>query len=201
MPKLTFFYGTMASGKTCKLLQDAHNLRHHGKRVYLLTAKIDTRSGQGMIRSRIGIEAKAETYTHDENLFEKIRREHAIAPIERVMVDEAQWLSRDQAWQLSDIVDELGIGVCCYGLRSDFRGNLFEGSAALMALADEMLENTGVCHTGAKATMVARFDADGRAVTEGPQILVGGEESYKALSRSAWKAEIRAGMALERLLA
>ncbi len=193
MKTLTYVYGTMTSGKTTQLLSEAHNLRLHGKRIYLLTASIDSRSGVGMIRSRIGISSEAETYVAGEDLFAKILVEHLAKPIERVMVDEAQWLSRDQVWQLSDIVDELGIGVTCYGLRSDFRGDLFEGSAALMSLADEMRENTGVCATGEKATMVARMDGAGNATTEGPQVLVGGEETYAAMSRKAWKAAIAKG--------
>lgn len=192
---LIFNYGTMSSAKSSMLLTEAYNFRLHGKRVYLLTAAIDTRSGKGVIKSRIGIQAEAETYSPDEDLYAKISAAHAAEPIERIMVDEAQWLSRDQVWQLSDIVDELGIGVSCYGLRVDFRGNLFEGSAALMAIADDLRENTGVCATGAKATMVVRYGPDGLATIEGPQVLVGGDETYAAMSRKAWKEAVDAGIA------
>ena len=151
MATLTFFHGTMTSGKTTALLQEAHNLRAHGLNAFLLTAAMDSRSGFGVIRSRIGIEARAETYVAGEDLLARIRAAHALHPVIRVLVDEAQWLSRDQVWQLSDVVDELGIEVSCYGLRSDFRGELFTGSAALMAIADHLIEMTGICANCSKA--------------------------------------------------
>ena len=194
MATLTFFHGTMTSGKTTALLQEAHNLRAHGLSAFLLTAAMDSRSGFGVIRSRIGIQAEAETYAAGEDLFVRLRAAHALHPIARVLVDEAQWLSRDQVWQLSDVVDDLGIEVSCYGLSSDFRGELFTGSSALMAIADQLTEMTGICTSGGKATMVARIGPDGQAQLEGPQILVGGEESYQALSRKRWKEKIRQSM-------
>ena len=192
MSRLTFHYGAMTSGKTTALLQEAYNFRSHGLNPYLLTACNDTRSGPGMVRSRIGIESKAETFAPDTNILDQIRAAHLSMPIHAVFVDEAQFLSRVQVWQLSDVVDQLGIQVSAYGLRSDFKGELFEGSAALMALADVLTENTGVCATGEKATMVVRLDADGRAMIDGPQVLVGGEETYMAVSRKAWKARVQA---------
>jgi thymidine kinase len=195
MSQLIFVHGTMTSGKTTALLQEAHNFSLHGLHAHLMTAAIDTRSGRGMIRSRIGISAEAASFAPGDDLFAAISAANAIRPIDVVMVDEAQFLSRDQAWQLSDVVDDLGIRVACYGLRSDFRGALFEGSAALMALADELREHTGVCASGAKATMVARIGADGRAMVDGPQVLVGGEETYVAMSRRAWKAAVREALA------
>lgn len=188
---LTFVHGTMTSGKTTALLQEAHNLRMHGRRALLLTAQADTRSGAGVIRSRIGIDAEAETFSPGEDLFRKIRDLHEVSPIFAVMVDEAQWLQRDQVWQLSDVADDLGIRVTAYGLRSDFLGRLFEGSSALMALADHLHEITGVCPSGDRATMVVRVDTKGRALTEGPQTLVGGEDHYVAVSRREWKARVR----------
>ena len=194
MSQLTFIHGTMTSGKTTALLQEAHNFRLHHLNPYLLTASIDTRSGIGMIRSRIGISAEAETFCNKEDLFRKIKTAHVQKKIDIVMVDECQFLTHDQVWQLSDIVDDLGIRVMCYGLRSDFRGVLFEGSATLMAIADELREHTGVCATGAKATMVARLNAKGEALVDGPQVLVGGEETYVAMSRPAWKKVVRAAM-------
>jgi thymidine kinase len=195
MSQLIFVHGTMTSGKTTALLQEAHNFALHGLHAHLMTAAIDTRSGRGMIRSRIGISAEAASFAPGDDLFAAISAANAIRPIDVVMVDEAQFLSRDQAWQLSDVVDDLGIRVACYGLRSDFRGALFEGSAALMAIADELREHTGVCASGAKATMVARLDAEGHAVVEGPQVMVGGEETYVAMSRKSWKAAVRQSMA------
>lgn len=195
MSQLIFVHGTMTSGKTTALLQEAHNFALHGLNAHLITAAIDTRSGRGVIRSRIGISAEAASFAPGDDLFAAISAANAIRPIDVVMVDEAQFLSRDQAWQLSDVVDDLGIRVACYGLRSDFRGALFEGSAALMAIADELREHTGVCASGAKATMVARLDAEGHAVVEGPQVMVGGEETYVAMSRRAWKAAVRQSLA------
>ena len=194
MSQLTFVHGTMTSGKTTALLQEAHNFCLHGLHAFLLTAAIDTRSGEGTIRSRIGISAPAATFAPGEDLLARVTALHALRPVDIVMVDECQFLSREQVWQLSDVVDDLGIRVMCYGLRSDFRGQLFEGSAALMAIADELREVTGVCATGAKATMVARLDAEGRAMTDGPQVLVGGEETYVAMSRPAWKKAVRAAL-------
>ncbi|MFG6572022.1 thymidine kinase [Sulfitobacter sp. 1A13353] len=194
MSKLTFVYGTMTSGKTTALLQEAHNFRLHGLNAHLLTAAGDTRSGRGMIRSRIGISAEADVFGPGDDLAQRLSDLHAQQPIDAVFCDEAQFLSRDQVWQLSDIVDDLGIRVDCFGLRSDFRGALFEGSAALMALADVLTENTGVCASGAKAMMVARLGPDGRAMVDGPQVMVGGEETYLAVSRAAWKERIRASM-------
>lgn len=194
MSKLTFVYGTMTSGKTTALLQEAHNFRMHGMHAHLITAAGDTRSGCGMIRSRIGISAEAETFAPGDDLCQRLTALHARTPIDAVFCDEAQFLSRDQVWQLSDLVDDLGIPVNCFGLRSDFRGALFEGSATLMALADVLTENTGVCASGAKAMMVARLGPDGQAMTCGPQVMVGGEETYLAVSRAAWKERIRASL-------
>ncbi len=194
MSKLTFVYGTMTSGKTTALLQEAHNFRLHGLNAHLLTAAGDTRSGSGVIRSRIGISAEADVFTPSDDLGQRLANLHARTPIDAVFCDEAQFLSRDQVWQLSDLVDDLGIQVSCFGLRSDFRGSLFEGSATLMALADVLTENTGVCASGAKAMMVARLGPDGRAMIDGPQVMVGGEETYVAVSRASWKERIRASM-------
>jgi thymidine kinase len=191
MSKLTFNYGTMTSGKTTALLQDAYNFRSHRMNAYLMTARGDTRSGLGMIRSRIGISAEASVFQAGEDVFAKISKAHASKPIDAVYVDEAQFLSRDQVWQLSDVVDELNIPVSAYGLRSDFRGDLFEGSAALMSLADVLSENTGICSSGDKATMVVRMDQNGQAMIDGPQVMVGGEETYEAVCRREWKERLR----------
>lgn len=198
MAELVFFHGTMTSGKTTSLLQDAHNYKTHGHTPLLLTALIDSRSGAGLIRSRIGISSPAETFSAGENLFDKVKAFANQGPLIGVLVDEAQWLSRDQVFQLSDVVDELGIGVSAYGLKVDFKGDLFPGSAALMALADRLQEITGICRSGAKATMVARLGPDGLATLNGPQILVGGEETYVAMSRREWKAAVAEGQAARR---
>jgi thymidine kinase len=197
MAKLTYVHGTMTSGKTTELLQEAYNFRQIGQTPYLLTATIDTRSGKGKIKSRIGIEADAETFKPGEDLFVKIKEAHRAQRLKVVMVDECQFLSKDQVWQLSDVVDELGIRVVCYGLKSDFKAELFEGSAALLALADEITERTGTCRCGEKATMVARIDGKGHAIIDGPQVQVGGEESYAAMSRKEWKRAVRLSQAVE----
>ena len=136
-------------------------------------------------------EAEAHTFAADEDLFAKIKAAHRESPIHTVMCDEAQFLSVDQVWALSDVVDDLGIDVRCYGLVSDFRGDQFDGSRTLISLADSLIENTGICPTGAKATMVLRMGPDGKALVDGPQVLVGGEETYLAVSRKEWKRRVR----------
>jgi thymidine kinase len=183
MAKLYFHYSTMNAGKSTLLLQASHNYRERGMGTYLLTANFDERAGKGRIASRIGIEAPADTYATGTDLFEMVRARLEAGPCACVLVDEAQWLSRAQVWQLARAVDDLGVPIMCYGLRVDFRGELFPGSAALLALADEMREVRTICWCGAKATMVIRVDADGRAVTEGAQVEVGGNDRYVSLCR------------------
>ena len=183
MAKLHFHYSTMNAGKSTLLLQASYNYRERGMQTYLLTADFDERGGRGRIASRLGIEAPADTYGGESDLFDMIAARLTAGPCACVMVDEAQWLSRAQVWQLARAVDDLGIPVMAYGLRVDFRGELFPGSAALLALADEMREVRTICHCGRKATMVIRVDAEGLAVTEGAQVEVGGNERYVSLCR------------------
>ncbi|MEM1101599.1 MAG: thymidine kinase [Pseudomonadota bacterium] len=183
MAKLYFHYSTMNAGKSTLLLQASHNYVERGMATYLLTANFDDRAGAGHIGSRIGIGAEADTYTRDEDLFTKIAARLAQGPCHCVFVDEAQWLSRDQVWQLARAVDDLGVPIMCYGLRVDFRGELFPGSAALLAIADEMREVRTICHCGKKATMVVRLGPDGKALKDGPQVQVGGNETYVSLCR------------------
>lgn len=184
MAKLYFNYSTMNAGKSTLLLQASYNYIERGMQTYLLTANFDDRAGDvGIIGSRIGIEAKADIYDQTTDIFEIIQDRLAQGPCACVLVDEAQWLTREQVWQIARAVDDLGIPVMCYGLRVDFRGELFPGSAALLALADEMREVRTICHCGRKATMVIRTDADGHALTEGAQIEVGGNERYVSLCR------------------
>ena len=184
MAKLYFNYSTMNAGKSTLLLQASYNYLERGMQTYLLTANFDDRAGDvGVIGSRIGIEAKADIYDQTTDIFEIIQDRLAQGPCACVLVDEAQWLTREQVWQIARAVDDLGIPVMCYGLRVDFRGELFPGSAALLALADEMREVRTICHCGRKATMVIRTDADGRALTEGAQIEVGGNDRYVSLCR------------------
>lgn len=190
MAKLYFHYSTMNAGKSTLLLQASHNYRERGMQTYLLTAQLDDRAGRGRIASRIGIGQEADTYAPDTDLFERIGARLAQGPVACVFVDEAQFLTPDQVWQLARAVDDLGMPVMCYGLRVDFRGELFPGSAALLALADEMREVRTICHCGRKATMVVRRGPDGRAVRDGAQIQIGGNETYVSLCRRHWREEI-----------
>lgn len=190
MAKLYFHYSTMNAGKSTILLQAAHNYRERGMVPYLLTAQFDNRAGAGRIASRIGIGDAADTFAPGEDLFARIAQRLGMGPCACVFVDEAQFLEDAQVWQLARAVDDLGVPVMCYGLRVDFRGRLFPGSQALLALADEMREVRTICHCGRKATMVVRRDADGRAQTDGAQIQIGGNETYEALCRRHWREAV-----------
>ncbi|MBB3993289.1 thymidine kinase [Sulfitobacter undariae] len=188
MAKLYFNYSTMNAGKSTVLLQAAHNYRERGMVPYLMTAQLDNRAGEGRIASRIGIGQDADTYHSDENLYEKITKRLESGPCACIFIDEAHFLSDAQVWDLAQAVDDLGVPVMCYGLRVDFRGQLFPGSAALLALSDEMREIRTICHCGKKATMVVRQDASGTVAREGAQVQIGGNESYVSLCRRHWRA-------------
>ncbi len=187
MAKLYFHYSTMNAGKSTLLLQASYNYRERGMKTYLMTARLDTRAGAGRIASRIGIAAEADRFDPGEDLFAKIARRLDQGPVACIFVDEAQFLEKEQVWQLAGAVDDLGVPVMCYGLRVDFRGELFPGSAALLALADEMREARTICHCGKKATMVVRRAADGTVVTSGDQVQIGGNETYLSLCRRHWR--------------
>ncbi len=187
MPKLFFNYSTMNAGKSTVLLQASHNYRENGMETYLLTARFDDRAGQGRIASRIGIGAEADTFNTDTDLFETIKTRLAKSRVACVFVDEAQFLTKAQVWQLAHAVDDLSVPVMCYGLRVDFRGELFPGSAALLAIADEMREVRTICFCGKKATMVVRKDDQGRVLTDGDQVQIGGNETYVSLCRKHWR--------------
>ncbi|MQY43303.1 thymidine kinase [Epibacterium sp. SM1969] len=191
MAKLYFHYSTMNAGKSAMLLQASHNYRENNMQTYLLTAAVDDRSGQGQIASRIGIAAEADTFAPEDDLFQRIQAVAAEQALAAIFIDEAQFLSDAQVWQLSEVVDELNVPVLCYGLRVDFRGKLFPGSAALLALADEMREVRTICHCGKKATMVVRKDETGRVLTDGEQVQIGGHESYVSLCRRHWKEAMK----------
>ncbi|MCY4180890.1 MAG: thymidine kinase [Litoreibacter sp.] len=190
MAKLYFHYSTMNAGKSTLLLQAAHNYQEMGMETYLLTANFDDRAGTGQIGSRIGIAREADTYGSETDLFEMIETRLKKSAVACVMVDEAQWMSKDQVWQLARAVDDLNVPVMCYGLRVDFRGELFPGSATLLALADEMREVRTICHCGKKATMVIRKGPDGKALTDGAQVQVGGNETYVSLCRRHWREAV-----------
>ena len=182
MAKLYFYYASMNAGKSTTLLQADFNYRERGMRTMLWTAGIDSRS-DGMVRSRIGLDADAHRFDGATDLFREVMEVHAATPLDCVLVDEAQFLTRDQAWALARLADEAAIPVVCYGLRTDFQGELFPGSAALLAMADKLVELKGVCHCGRKATMNLRVDGEGKPVSEGAQTEVGGNERYVALCR------------------
>lgn len=190
MAKLYFNYSTMNAGKSTVLLQASHNYRERGMQTYLLTAQFDKRAGEGRIASRIGIGSDADTFAPGEDLFTKLQTRLAEGPVACVFVDEAQFLEPDQVWQLARAVDDLNVPVMCYGLRVDFRGELFPGSAALLALADEMREVRTICHCGKKATMVVRRGADGQAARDGAQVQIGGNETYVSLCRRHWREAV-----------
>ena len=190
MAKLYFHYSTMNAGKSTLLLQASHNYVERGMQTYLLTANFDDRAGTGRIGSRIGIGADADTFASKTDLLSKIQERLNAGPCACVFIDEAQFLSADQVWQLARAVDDLNVPVMCYGLRVDFQGKLFPGSAALLALADEMREIRTICHCGKKATMVVRQDEHGNVLTDGAQVQVGGNETYVSLCRVHWREAI-----------
>ena len=193
MAKLYFYYSAMNAGKTTTLLQSAYNYHERGMRTLILTPQLDTRAGEGVVASRIGLRANARRFTQGDDLAALVRADiTARGPLDCVLVDEAQFLRKPQVWQLTDVVDALHIPVLAYGLRTDFRGELFEGSQYLLAWADNLIEIKTICHTGKKATMVVRVDARGRAVTDGPQVEIGGNDRYVSVSRPEFK-KIMAG--------
>jgi len=187
MAKLFFNYSSMNAGKTTILLQSAHNYRERGLMPMLFTPKLDDRYGEGWIKSRIGLQARATIFTSEDDLFEITLAQLEEQNIHCVLVDEAQFLSRDQVYQLSEIVDRLNIPVLCFGLRTDFQGELFEGSKYLLAWADQLTEIKTICHTGRKANMVVRVDDEGYAIKEGAQLEIGGNERYVSVSRAEFK--------------
>ena len=183
MAKLYFYYASMNAGKSTVLLQTDFNYRERGMGTMLYTAGIHDRSGHGIIDSRIGITARANIFEPATDLRAEIEAALRQRPLHCVLVDEAQFLSRDHVLQLATVCDELDVPVLCYGLRTDFQGNLFEGSATLLALADKLVELKAICECGRKATMNLRVDEEGRAVRAGAQTEIGGNDRYVALCR------------------
>lgn len=188
MAKLYFYYSAMNAGKTTALLQSAHNYRERGMNPLLFTPAVDDRHRQAVIKSRIGLESPAIAFAASDDLFEWVQQDLATRNVHCVLVDEAQFLTRDQVYQLSEVVDRLAIPVLCFGLRTDFQGELFEGSRYLLAWADQLEELKTICHTGKKATMVLRVDESGYALREGTQVEIGGNERYVSVSRKEFKA-------------
>ena len=188
MAKLYYYYSAMNAGKSTTLLQAAYNYEERGLRPLLLTPEVNSRDGAGVISSRIGLQSSAHVFSLGQSLLEICRQEHSVLAIACVFVDEAQFLTRRQVHDLGDVADELCVPVLTYGLRTDFQGNLFEGSQFLLAWADVITEIKTICHCGRKATMVLRIDSDGQPIRGGEQIKVGGNESYVSVCRRHFKS-------------
>ena len=191
MAKLYFYYASMNAGKSTTLLQADFNYRERGMATMLWTASLDDRGGERAIESRIGLAAGAHRFDSSTDLWERVNAAHRVEPLACVLVDEAQFLTHAQVWQLARVADEAGIPVLCYGLRTDFRGELFPGSATLLGIADALVELKAVCHCGRKATMNLRVDAAGGAVHEGAQTEIGGNDRYVALCRRHFSEALR----------
>lgn len=194
MSKLYFTYSAMNAGKSAILLQAAYNYRERGMETMLWTSGHHGAAGDelGRIESRIGLNAEAHLFTRETNFFAAIEAFRTENPLHVVFLDEAQFLTRDQVWQLARVGDQFGLPVLCYGLRTDFQGELFEGSAMLLALADDLREARTICHCGRKATMTARLGPDGDVVTDGDQIRVEKAE-YVSLCRKHWEEALGRG--------
>ncbi|HAK35812.1 MAG TPA: thymidine kinase [Pantoea sp.] len=193
MAQLYFYYSAMNAGKSTALLQSSYNYQERGMRTLVYTAEIDDRFGAGKVSSRIGLSSPAALFNAQTQLDAEIAAEHARQPVHCVLVDECQFLTRDQVKALSDVVDNMDIPVLCYGLRTDFRGELFGGSQYLLAWADKLVELKTVCHCGRKAGMVLRLDAEGRPYSEGEQVVIGGNERYISVCRKHYKQAIEQG--------
>jgi len=187
MSKLYFYYSAMNAGKSTTLLQSSYNYQERGMNTLVLAPQLDTRTGPGKVASRIGLTAEARAFKRDDNLFTLTEEDHGQRNLSCVLVDEAQFLTKAQVEQLADIADRLRIPVLCYGLRTDFQGNLFEGSQWLLAWADNLIELKTICHCGRKATMVLRLDASGAPVKTGAQIEIGGNDRYVSVCRRHYK--------------
>ena len=187
MAKLYFYYSSMNAGKSTSLLQSSYNYKERGMNTLVLAPRLDDRFGRGKVASRIGIESDATTFESDTDLFDVIASQNVEEPLHCVLIDEAQFLTRDQVFQLTEVTDQLCIPVLAYGLRTDFQGEPFDGSKYLLAWADTLKELKAICHCGTKATMVLRLDSEGNAVTEGSQVEIGGNDRYISMCRKHFK--------------
>ncbi|MGI9202131.1 MAG: thymidine kinase [Woeseiaceae bacterium] len=187
MAKLYFYYSSMNAGKSTALLQSSYNYKERGMRTVVLAPDLDDRYVVGKVTSRIGIEADAITFKPEDNLLEIVAASRESEPLHCVLIDEAQFLTKEQVFQLSEVSDDLNIPVLAYGLRTDFRGEPFEGSKYLLAWSDNLKELKAICHCGSKATMVVRYDETGVAVREGSQIEIGGNDKYVSMCRKHFK--------------
>ncbi|MEJ2603982.1 MAG: thymidine kinase [Gammaproteobacteria bacterium] len=193
MAKLYFYYSSMNAGKSTSLLQSSYNYRERGMHTLILAPELDDRYSVGRVTSRIGLAADALTFRADDDLYGMIAAENRRQTLHCVLIDEAQFLSRQQVFELSEVTDRLNIPVLAYGLRTDFQGEPFEGSKYLLSWADNLKEIKAICHCGSKATMVLRLDADGRAVTEGSQVEIGGNDRYVSMCRRHFKERFYTG--------
>jgi len=187
MAQLYFYYSAMNAGKSTTMLQSSFNYQERGMNPVIFTAKIDNRFGEGKVSSRIGLEADAELFTVETHLFDHIATLNEKQKVHCVLIDESQFLTKEQVKQISDVVDNLKIPVLCYGLRTDFRGELFTGAQYLLAWADKLIELKTVCHCGRKANMVLRTDENGVAMADGDQVEIGGNERYVSVCRKHYK--------------
>jgi len=189
MAKLYFYYSSMNAGKSTSLLQSSYNYQERGMQTLILTPEMDDRYGIGKIASRIGLAADAETFNTETNILDMVEELLRKERLHCVLIDEAQFLTRQQVFQLSAIADQLNIPVLAYGLRTDFQGEPFEGSKYLLAWADNLKELKAICHCGRKATMVLRLDGEGKAIREGTQVEIGGNDRYvSTCRRHFWEA-------------
>jgi thymidine kinase len=192
MAKLYFYYSSMNAGKSTALLQSSYNYRERGMNTLVMAPLLDDRYGTGKVTSRIGIETDATVFNKGDDLYAVVAEQCKVDPLHCVLIDEAQFLTREQVAQLSDVTDELKIPVLAYGLRTDFQGEPFEGSKYLLAWSDNLKELKAICHCGSKATMVLRLDGDGNAVTEGSQVEIGGNDRYISMCRKHFKEQFYA---------
>ncbi len=190
MAKLYFSYAAMNAGKSTILLQAAHNYQERGMNALLYTSALYAEGGVGKISSRIGLDVEANLYRQEDNLLEQIVAANKQEKVDCIFVDEAQFLTSKQVWQLARVSDHMNIPVMCYGLRTDFQGKLFEGSAELLAIADILREIRTICECGRKATMVVRFDEHGQPMREGDQVSIG-KEIYVSMCRKHWEEKMR----------
>ncbi|SFZ98618.1 Thymidine kinase [hydrothermal vent metagenome] len=190
MAQLYFYYSSMNAGKSTSLLQSSYNYRERGMNTFVLTAAIDNRTSVGKVSSRIGLEVDAQVFKAEDNLAEMIGEIHAKQHQHCILVDEAQFLSKEQVKQLTYVVDILGIPVLCYGLKTDFQGELFTGSQYLLAWSDKLVELKTICHCGRKAHMVVRLDENGKVLKEGEQVEIGGNERYESVCRTHFREHL-----------
>ncbi len=187
MAKFYFYYSSMNAGKSTALLQSSYNYRERGMNTLVLAPHLDDRYGVGRVTSRIGLESEATTFRTTDDLFEIVSAYLKEDPLHCVLIDEAQFLTRDQVFQLGEVTDTLNIPVLAYGLRTDFKGEPFEGSKYLLSWCDNLKEIKAICHCGTKATMVIRLDENGNAITAGTQVEIGGNDRYVSMCRKHFK--------------